>query len=244
MWIRTRLASAAYLLEASVPTKDHPVPTEEYVLFELLPTDERDHLDLDTGEVFQDYIYASIHKNEKKLIYASMTIRACLDDSYYQYNAMRYFGGRTGDDFHHPPSIYFDVFIAPTGFRELADNIRGRLFPETITIELPFQAPIEFGWEPDGSGTIWHNREKENQRIAIESVRFDYAVVKPRYDEKQVDRLLPIQFNAPADRLNEQIALIQISLTELLKYLRWITMGIAALAIMIAILFIKHGMPF
>jgi hypothetical protein len=214
---------------------------EEYVSFELLPTDERDHLDLDTGEVFQDYIYASIHKSEKKLIYASMTIRACLDDSYYQHNAMRYLHGGTGDD-SHSSSIYFDVFIAPTVFRELAENIRGVLFPETVAIELPFfttspemKAPIEFGWEPDGSGMIWHNIEKENRRIAIESVRFDYAVVKSRYDEKQVDRPLPMRFNAPADRMNEQILS---SLAEMLKYLRWITIGIVALAIMIAIVFI------
>ena len=90
MLIRTRLASANISLEARVPTKDQPVPTQESVSFELLPPDDRDHLDLDTGEVFQDYDYARLHKNEKKLIGASMTIREALRNSYYKYNLMYY----------------------------------------------------------------------------------------------------------------------------------------------------------
>jgi hypothetical protein len=86
---------------------------------------------------------------------------------------------------------------------------------------------------------IWHNTEKKNRRIAIKSIRFDYAVVKARYDEKQVDRPLPMQFNA-ADHINERIALIQTGLAEMLKYTRWITTGIAVIAVMVAIFMLKH----
>ena len=68
---------------------------------------------------------------------------------------------------------------------------------------------MEFGWEPDGSGMIWYNKEKENKQVPIESVRFHYAVGKPRYDKKQVDRFLPMQSTTSTDRINEQIALIQ-----------------------------------
>jgi hypothetical protein len=75
MFIRTRLSGASISLEARVPTKDRPVPTQETVSFELLPPEERDHLDLDTGEVFQDKIYAKLRKKEKNLIGAGMEIR-------------------------------------------------------------------------------------------------------------------------------------------------------------------------
>jgi hypothetical protein len=247
MFIRTRLASVSTFLETRAPTKERGS-----VSFELLPTAEDDHhLDLDTGEVFQDYGYARLHKNEKKLISASMTIRASLDDSDYQYNVMRYLSESKGEDYD-PSSIHFNAFIAPTAFRELADNIRGGLYPETITIELhnPFftsgtnptkKAPIEFGWEPDGSGMIWHNTEKENLTIPIESVQFHYAVVKPRYDEEQVGRLLPMQLNAPMDRINEQIAAIQTDIAEMVRNSRWTMMGVVALAFMIAIFMYKRG---
>lgn len=250
MWIRTRPASASISLEARAPTSDRPVPTQEFVSFQLLPTDERHHLDLDTGEVFQDYSYARLHKNEGKLISASITIRALPDDSYYQRNAMHYMAEIGGDDFFRPSTIIFDVFVTPETFKKLSDNVRNGLLPETITIELfrttsgnPKKPLLELGWEPDGSGVIWHNRETESQQIQIESVNFDYAVLKPRYDE-QTDRLLPIQSDAPAERTSEQIAAIQTTLADLLKYLRWATIGIIALGIMIGVLVSKQRLPF
>ena len=71
MWIRTRLASASISLEARAPTKDDPIATRESLSFELLPADDH-HLDLDTGEVFQNSYSA---KNEKKLIDVSIIVR-------------------------------------------------------------------------------------------------------------------------------------------------------------------------
>jgi hypothetical protein len=96
--------------------------------------------------------------------------------------------------------------------------VRGGLFPEEITINLVHdlfnkKSPIEYSWEPDGSGKIWHNKEKENRRVPIESVRFDYTVAKLQNDED------PSLINAPTDprtdRIIQQIALIQ---TSLVKY--------------------------
>jgi hypothetical protein len=238
MWIRTRPSSAAVSLEARVPTKDRPVSTEEIVSFELVPTEERDHLDLDTGEVFQDYNYARLHKKEEKLISARITIRPLPDETCYQYNTMKYFSAETGDENHLPSSIHFSVFIEPTAFCELASNVKGGLYPKAITINLAYplfftnttkgeKRVIEFGWEPDGSGKIWHNIEKESRAIPIESVTFNY-----------------VQSTAPADRVTEQSALIQASLGQMLQYARWITFGIAAIAVMIAIFMFKRGMLF
>src|SRR5437764_14713453 len=120
MWIRTRPASANISLEARVPTSERPSPTQETVSFRLLPTNERDHLDLDTGEVFQDYGYAKINKEDSKLISASMSVRAIPDDSYYQHNVMHYFEETTGDFSSHPSSIMFNAFVEPAAFTELA----------------------------------------------------------------------------------------------------------------------------
>jgi hypothetical protein len=89
-------------LEARTPTKDWPTPVREIVSIGLLPLDDRDHLDLDTGEVFQDYSYANISKDEKKLIGASATIQLMSDDSSYKQNAMRYVKERNSDGRHDP----------------------------------------------------------------------------------------------------------------------------------------------
>jgi hypothetical protein len=254
MWIRTRPASASISLEARAPSADRPAAITETVSFRLLPTNERDHLDLDTGEVFQDYSYARIRKNHEKLISASLTIRVLPDESYYKHNAMHYMAAVEGDEFSRSATIMFDAFLAPAAFREVADKTRDGLLPETITFELMSdlsfifrtrdepekKRALEYGWEPDGSGVIWHNKEDENKRLAIDSIRFDYAIMKPRYDE-QLNVLLPANSVAPTDRISNQIAVILTMLVAVLKYLRWAMIGIVALAIMAAIFIAKQS---
>ena len=253
MWIRTRPASATISVEARTALTDRPERVPEIVSFELLPTDERDHLDLDTGEVFQDYGYARTQKNEGKLIAASITIRPSSDKSDGEQSAMFYMREVTADFYSHPSSIIFDVFIEPTLFQRIFENTRTGLLPETITIDLvdrrsffttseseKKEAPLAYGWEPEGSGKIWHNKEGENQKIAIESVKFDYAVVKPQYDE-QFHRLLPVQSDAPIERVTDQVTPIRAILTEMSKHLRWAMIGIVALAIMVGIFIAKQS---
>ena len=52
----------------------------EIVSFERLPADGRDHLDLDTSEVFQEHNHGRLHKGcikkEQNLICASIALRA------------------------------------------------------------------------------------------------------------------------------------------------------------------------
>jgi hypothetical protein len=255
MWIRTRPSSVSMFLEARRPTEDWPIPVREMISFGLLPTDDGDHLDLDTGEVFQDYGYARLHKKEQKLIGASATIQLMSDDSSYKQNAMRYRKERNSDDGPEPSSIHFQVFVSPAAYRELAENIRSGLFPKTIQFGLaddpdrffttpgsPKKRTMEFGWEPDGSGMIWHNTDKENQRIAIEDVRFEYAVSKPRYDDSQSYRPLPMQFGSINEQGNAQIALVQTSLTDISKLLRRATAAVVTIAVLVVILIIKQGL--
>jgi hypothetical protein len=217
-------------LEAHTPSKESPaLLTQQRVRFELLPTAGHDHLALDTGEVF-----ARLHKKGQELIRVSIMIMAISSDTDTQYNYILYMDETGRDDFYSPSSILGSVFIQPKAFRDLVENVKNGLHPETITIELPSppfftikgaqkkQPPLEYGSAPDGSRIIWHNKEKENRKIPIQNIRFDYAVA--------------IQ-STTSDRISEQIDLIQNSLADILKYLRWTTIGIVALVgIMIGIL--------
>jgi hypothetical protein len=253
MWIRTRPASASISLEVRTAATDRPVRAQEIVSFELLPTDERDHLDLDTGEVFQDFGYARTQKNDERLIGASITIRSTSDRPDGEQSAMHYMREVSGDFYSHPSSIIFDVFVEPALFQKIVENTRSGLLPDTITIDLvdersffttrdaeKKESPFAYGWEPDGSGRIWHNKESENQKIAIESVRFDYAVVKAQYDE-QFHRLLPVQSDAPVERITDQMTPIRAILAEMSKHLRWAMIGIVALVIMVGIFIAKQS---
>jgi hypothetical protein len=107
----------------------------------------------------------------------------------------------------------------------------------------PKKRTLEYGWEPDGSGMIWHNKEKENQRITVESIRFEYAVAKPRYDETEITRVLPMPANAMAEQRDAQATLVQNRLGEILTYLRWVAVATAVLAFVIVIVVVRQGWP-
>jgi hypothetical protein len=256
MWMYVRPASANLLLEVERPSDDakDPAKRKEYISFQVLPTAEANHLDLDTGEIFQDYNYARIHNKHDKLISARLIVEPVIDDSDYKRNRMRYSDAVQGEFDSFPATIFFSLCVEPATFRELADNVKHGLLPETITVGFErdplgsvFQRvdnpeqnrPLEYGWEPDGSGMVWHNKERENRAIPIENVKFDYAVLKPRYD-LTTNQLLPMMPDLPPVRTNEQIASIQIMLVEMSKHLRWAALGIIVVAVMIAIWMVRH----
>jgi len=253
MWIHVRPASANLLLEIDRPSENGsgPVKQKEYVSFQVLPTDDRDHLDLDTGEVFQDFNYARIRNKRENLIDARLTIEPASDESDYRRNSMRYMDEVRGEFESFPATIFFCLYLAPDTFRELADNVKNGLLPETITIGFerdPLFAVanpqeekrlLEYGWEPDGSGMRWHNKEREHRAVPIESIKFDYAVLKPRHDEA-TNQLLPRLPEVLPARMNEQIASIQVMLAGMAKYLRWASVGIMVLAVIVALWIVKH----
>ena len=67
MWIHVRPASANLLLEIDRPSENGsgPVKQKEYVSFQVLPTDDRDHLDLDTERSFRTSITRESATNMK-----------------------------------------------------------------------------------------------------------------------------------------------------------------------------------
>jgi len=253
MWIHVRPASANLLLELERPSENasDPAKRKEYISFQVLPTAEASHLDLDTGESFQDYNYARIRNKHDKLIGARLIVEPALTDEDYKRNRMRYSDAVQGEFESVPATIFFGVYVEPATFRELADNVKNGLLPETITIGFerdPLywsvnppkdERILEYGWEPDGSGVVWHNKERENRAIPIENVKFDYAVLKPRHDEA-TNQLLPRLPEIVPARMNEQIASIQMMLVEMSKHLRWAAVGIIVLAVIVALWMVKH----
>ena len=135
MWIRTQPSSLVVQTEALTP-RDNETPLRELISLELIPTREGDHIDLDTGEVFQDEAYARLRKKETKLIRATASIRARSIAAKEQINTMRYWAGSSRGDNTRPSSIHFDVFVAPSVFDSMIANFRCGIFPQTITFKL------------------------------------------------------------------------------------------------------------
>ena len=125
--------------------------------FGVHPAD-RDHLELETGEVFQNPRYAKIREKAQS-ISASLTIREALDASDDDYNRMSYLQGTSSDYDSSGSEIYFQVYLPHERFAELVTNVRGGILPSTIQITLLSSIsdesdPMKYSWEPDGSGDL------------------------------------------------------------------------------------------
>jgi len=148
-----------------------------HVAFDVIP-EERFHLDLKTGEIFQSNSYAALRKQEDKAISATLFVAR------REHNAagaelsseMRYVPGRGDRDSEiHLIWRLPDDHLA--GFHSLV--LAGRT-PRTAVIFLQ-HGEVEFGWEPDGSGQKWDN--EKNPSVPIENVSFNVDLHAPPADQ-------------------------------------------------------------
>jgi hypothetical protein len=177
MLLTLRIVSASMDLTAIAPSDK---PARGPSLSFSVEIDDRDHLDLETGEIFEAPRYAKIRGHQDKLINATLCVRQALSADDFKYNRLQYFEAVRGDDYGNDPFIYFDFWLHPHDFSELMRHVQGGLVPSTVQIHLEFNksSPIQFDWEPDGSGLKWDNKSTDNRRVPIESVSFHYELLK------------------------------------------------------------------
>lgn len=182
MFINLKATSISMHSSADLPDKKGTPRGRQAFQFSV-HLDDGDHIDLETGEVFG----GRFRKND---ISASLTVGQAKTDEYYNANRMSYSEAIVSDDpmVSKPSEIYFTVFVPPDDFQELVNNVRNGLLPSTIRVELHYEmfdesSPMKYGWEPDGSGMKWRNRDKNNRHIQIQGISFDYDVLKPVDDE-------------------------------------------------------------
>jgi hypothetical protein len=195
--------------------------------------DGGDHIDLETGEVFQ----SPRRSNNKNGISGFLTLEQAKTDGHYTYNRMTYCDEIVSDDpmVSNPSQILFTVFVPPGDFQELVSNSRNGLLPSTIMVELQHDilgesSPIKFGWEPDGSGKKWLNRDEKNKHIKIQGISFHYDVLTP-VEDHSTDFATAESFNAEhANAHARQIREALGSLRTDLKTVGWVAL-ISAFAI-------------
>jgi hypothetical protein len=127
--------------------------------------DERDYLDLETGEVFENPRYAKSRKHLDKLISGQLSVVEASSEADFKYNEMSYLGEVKGEDYHSPTSIYFPFFLHPRPFHNLLTNIRNGLLPTTVQINLPLSVRKEDSSPPSiRMGARWQWKEMAKQR--------------------------------------------------------------------------------
>ena len=145
----------------------------------VFPTDQ-DHLDLETGEIFENPRYAKLRGHQDKAISGRLDVyeRGMGEGTV---NQMAYLGDTDSDAL-----IHFQYTMPADSYTVLRDHILKGHPPKRVWIECEDEA-IGFGW--DGSGLNWNN--VANRRVVISEIRFDFSYSKNGKDEfysEPVDR--------------------------------------------------------
>jgi len=155
-----------------------------HVWFDVIP-EERFHLDLKTGEIFQSDRYAVGRDEEDKAISATLFVGR------REHNAagaefpseMRYVPGIVDEwkSWEQTDSEIRLTWLLPddhlAGFHALV--LAGKT-PRAAFIDLA-HGKLEYGWEPDGSGQTWDN--EKHPSIPIENVSFKFDLLAPPSDQ-------------------------------------------------------------
>lgn len=141
------------------------------------------YIQLDTGEVFTNPDRMRIRHKGAPLIGFSLMLLPAQNDEEVGNSRIQYHKRLEGTDPNLDSSIDAACFITPGLYGALLTNLRSGMYPSHVSIELQSiisqdrdKAPLEFGWEPDGSGLIWHNERID--RLPIYGVEFLYPVLE------------------------------------------------------------------
>jgi len=199
----------------------------------------RDHLDLETGEVFQNPAYAKIRSSKEALV-GSFSIAQAREPEDFGFNQMRYIEGVKTDDGDIGPQIHFRLYLPSDDFQQLIANARSGLLPSSISIDLAHNifdrsSPVEYGWEPDGSGKKWNNRASENRSIKIEGATFTFELLR-HLGDRSPEEIAQSEPLSPAESMQAHTAIVNATLLSILSGIR--NLGIAVAVIGGAILLV------
>jgi hypothetical protein len=201
--------------------------------FDVIP-ENHSHLDLKTGEIFQDRGYATLRNQEDKQISATLFVAP------RQQNAagtelpseMRY-QSASGE---RVAEIWLTWRLADDQLTNLHSIILTGTIPRKAVIRFGVHNELEYGWEPDGSSQKWDN--EKNRTIPLENVRFDFKLYDTRDSKASIteipDRYDP-DFFSDTGRVNFALLRKLSSLESRLERTNWL-IGVIAVLILFFLL--------
>ena len=225
-----------------IAEKQGPSPGRRSIYLSVFPHD-RTHMDLATGEIFENPTYARTRKPEEKAISAVLEIHEASEDNSRKLGLMHYFEAiSSGDGVVESASlINFSVQISSKDFSDLIENLRHSVLPTSVSVDLDLneKGPVKYGWEPDGSGTEWNNKAENARQIPISSVSFRYELLRPSTNDTTGEMMDP-----PRLTVSETIKTEMKALSNQLAKIGW-DLRVAGFAVLIAVvIFILRGNHF
>lgn len=168
----------------------------------------------------------------------SCAFLAARDSKDFDKNILHYYEGATAADPEdsYDGAIQMNSFLPEAQFDVLLKNLCAGLIPKRIVAYLNLSldnATMTYGWEPDGSGKKWANRDEANRHIPVEKVSFEYDLREVEIED-QTDQLVTISTHAHGETaqrlavLSERVGKVEAyakSAAEMLKILVMAALG-------------------
>jgi hypothetical protein len=143
------------------------------VTFDVVP-EALSHLDLKTGEIFQDDATANLRKQMDKTIAAQLYV------TWKDKNAA---GEELPSEMRYMPPTRSGEPLISLVWRLPDDHLAafhalvvGGRVPKRVVVFFPHDK-LGFTWEPDGCGQTWDN--ESSRTVPIENIRFDIPIAAP-----------------------------------------------------------------
>jgi len=143
--------------------------------------EDRDYLQLKTGEIFCNPSDADFSNADRPRIAASLVIEQAGSDHDGADNKLRYLSDAGRDRISHQAAIEFHWCLPTSEFQGLLSNIRSGLIPTKASIALQHEiveggTSLRFNLEADGRGIRWDNDNAAARKlgIAIEQVTLQF----------------------------------------------------------------------
>jgi hypothetical protein len=204
--------------EERAPTQFNPQVSTTFSMWVRPEGGSFAHVRLSTGEKFHE-------------LKGSVTLRPVAEIKAEPVGMLSYFPAREDDIDPWPASYAAEVRVLQEQFHEIILAARAGRLPSTLLISVGGPG-AKMGWEPDGSGTEWDNKEHRN--VLIYSLTLSVPLVgeppnaaeNDPVDEHAAEMLPPLRAQLTA--IGKHMQELDAKLGRLTQHVTWLAVGLAA----------------
>jgi len=177
MFMNLTVISLSMRMDSTVRHTDgSPKRSGHSIVMDVQPQD-RNYLELETGEIFCNPNYLQSHGKDRKPISATLFISKAITEKDYEESCMDYYDEYRSNSDYIPSSIYFYCLLPPQEFDDLLADIRSGHIPLSVQITLDDKGSDgALRYVLGSDGKKWNNNDKATgkRRIGIDDLRLSY----------------------------------------------------------------------
>ena len=182
-WIKSRSTSFRFRIKDVYENHNFDFKSSHSSIYFTLEQIGRNYLEVDEKYVFCNPLYEAFMK-DKKFLSASLTINKQEKGSKKAISNCGFFEEyEDSEDGLQPGFLAFNIFLNDKEFNQILNDIKIKNYPTIASLAMK---GIKYGWEPDGSHTIWETTDKK-KFLEIEGFGLQHKHIYEDDDELELE---------------------------------------------------------